>query len=335
MAVVLLISKNLQPGSPIVESRRRVFFGVIQALLLLLHGSVLADTREPGVAGHTSRDFKQVVAALQQESPGSQTRFATNALAVLVEIHLAEADLARNEAHELDQKEKLLGWAEAVDQFADLLMLVMHDVTAGFPVNFLTGSPGPVTLTVAGRMVLLSPPRADQQQAYELRVLSEYCSRGVCANTVVKDEASDPISLSSPTQPPQWQFNEQGPVCFSDEDAIHVQFHSTDNLSLLRTHCEQLFFEIRSLQHEIRSRRAQGTALDWETMALFASPGEPEHRVQLNRSGDSLVLSLPLIYASPQLFELLRARLQAEGQSRAGEVLLIDSFQFGWEEGSR
>lgn len=330
-----LISRNFQPGSPIVESLGRASCWVVQALLLLLHVNVLADTLQDELQGHTFPDLKQLASQIKRDSPDAQSQFATIALTTLVEIHLAEADLARNEAHQLDQKQKLLGWAGAVEQFADLLILVMNDVEAGFPIEISYGSPGPVALTVADRMILLNHPRADQQQAYELQVLLEFCTREACTETATPDKAIEAIALSSPTQPPQWKFNLDGPVCFSDKDAIQVQFHSTHNMSFLRSHCEQLFYEIRSLQGEIRSQQARGITLNWDALELLASPGQPEHIIQLNRSGDTSMLSLPLLHSSPQLLDLLRTWLQAETQSGERDILVIDGIQFGWEDRAR
>ena len=274
--------------------------------------------------------FQRTVHYLQESRPEERADFAAAALAELTAVYMAEADLARAEAaeQELAERGKLLGWSQAVDQYANQLLVVLDDVEQGFPVSLRPSPQGPVTATVADRAVILGHPRADQQAAYELRVLTDFCSNHDCEPMTVTAINPEPIPASAMRVTTLWTFTGSGPVCSSD--GIEVRFHSSQNLPILRGLCEELVQELAALAMDLAWQIRHGVAIDWDGLIISATPQRPEHLVRLNAAGDSILASLPLLYDSTDLLSDVVPWLYARATGATPELIRLDAAEYGW-----
>ena len=107
-----------------------------------------------------ARALERTVAYLQDAPAAQQTDFAIVALAELVAVYMAEADLARAGSAQAQGSPRagLLGWSVAVDEYANQLLLVLDELEQGQPVTLRPGQPGPAVVTVAGQVVILGHP---------------------------------------------------------------------------------------------------------------------------------------------------------------------------------
>jgi hypothetical protein len=243
---------------------------------------------------------------------------------------MAEADLARAQAAEqaAGARARLLGWSVAVDQYAGQLMLVLDDVEQGFPVSLRVDQQGPATVTVAGRAVILGHPRADQQSAFEQRVLADFCSRGDCERMTAAIAKPEPIPVTVARVNPLWTFDSGGPVC--SNEGLEVYFHSTRNLATLRGICEELAQELAALATDLAWQRRHGVVIDLDLLTVTATPGRPEHLVRLNAAGDSSLLTLPLLFGSANLLADIKPWLSARVQGDPAPSIRLDAASYGW-----
>ena len=274
--------------------------------------------------------FQRTVQYLQESPPEERADFAIAALSELTAVYIAEADLARAEAaeQEVTARGKLLGWSQAVDQYASQLLLVLDDVEQGFPVSLRPNPQGSVTTTVADRAVILGHPRADQQTAYEQRVLTDYCSNHDCQRMTVTANESEPIPASAMRVNTLWNFTESGPVCSGD--GIEVRFHSSRNLPILRGLCEQLVQELATLAMNLAWQIRHGVVINWGGLVITATPRRPEHQVRLNAAGDSILATLPLLYESADLLSDVQPWLYARSTGATPVLIHLDAAEYGW-----
>lgn len=274
--------------------------------------------------------FHRTVLSLQVAAPDEQADFAVDALRELVEVYMAEADLAVMEARQPEQtgKSKLRGWSQAVDQYANQLILVMDDIEEGYPLTLALGREGVVIVTVADRAVMLSHPRLAQQGAYEQRVLSEFCAHHDCTAMTERAYAVEPIPLTARGMKPGWAFTETGQVC--SREGIEVRFGSIRNLGSSRSTCEELLQEADTLVTEIAWQRRHGVVVNWDMLEISPTPQRPEHLVRLNAAGDSILVTLPLIYGSPGLLEDLKPWLRYRVGAGTAVQLQLDAARYGW-----
>jgi len=275
-----------------------------------------------------SSRFQKITLALQDANTKMASEFATTALTILTEIYIAEADLAKNEAKDSEDSGKLVTWAAAVEQYASQLSLMLEDVDTGFPVSISPAGNDFAIIAVAGRFIILNHPRADQQSAFEHRVLGEFCSRENCEKLIPSNESPAPIPVSAPVVSPTWNFTAEGPACSSG--GVTVQFSSTGQLASLRSICNQFFQELSSLATEIMWQQRHAVTVDWEVLAIRATPQRPEHTVILNAAGDVILLSLPLLHSSENLLAAVTHWLRAKTLASEEIRLSIDAASYGW-----
>ncbi len=274
--------------------------------------------------------YQRLVIALQGADEDWRSAYADAALSHLAEIYLAEADLARSQAQieEHTPDAKLLGWSRAVEQYAEKLLLVQEDVGLGFPVEVYAETFGPPRLVTGGRSVILNHPREDQQSAYEQVVLSEVCRRRDCASLVPAEPVLEPIPMSAPSVTPEWRFGANGPSCYAN--SIFIQFSVAADLARVKPLCRQLLQELAALRNDIRWQQRHGVSVDWQSLAIKPTPQRPEHLVTLNGLGDTTLLSLPVLYGSPELLVLVTPWLASPVGGDTDEEIRLSAEDFGW-----
>jgi hypothetical protein len=295
--------------------------------LLLPLVAMAAAPEQPSVLSR----FERTAQALQQAAPEARASFARIALLQLVEIYLAEADLARSEARGQAPDSRLRGWSLAVNRYARQLLQVHEEVEAGMPVTVLAHPAGGIAISVAGRPVILSHPRQNQQVALEQMILADFCAREDCQQLLAGPETDrEPVPISAARRgTQQWTFSNAGPRCSGQ--GLSVQFAASGDLPRQRMLCRQLFAELDALVTELRWQLSHGVRPDWAALSLSAIPNQPRHMLRLNEAGDSLLLSLPLLHATPGLLASLQRWLQASSEGAPAPAQLLLAAELGWE----
>jgi len=184
-------------------------------------------------------------------------------------------------------------------------------------------------VTVAGKAVILTHPRADQQAAFEQRILQEFCARNECSLLSARDPTQEPIPVSVSSVKPLWAFTESGPMC--SHQGIQLRFDGVQNVARRRSVCEQFLQEATILANEIAWQRRHGVSVEWDSLMIRPTPQRPEHLVQLNAAGDSILATMPLIYGSPGLLAHLTPWLQSRFTGNAPVTVQLYATQYGWE----
>lgn len=299
----------------------------LPAVLLLALGLALF----PGfVSASEESRYDRIVQTLQTAEPDLRAQFATSALLELTEVYLAEADLARREAEDSDEPQRLSSWSRAVERYASQLALVLDDIALGFPIDLRTYSREVASVSVGGRTIMLAHPRSDQQSAYQQAVLRHFCGQGLCRNLIVSEASIEPIPMSTGVVSPHWEFTAAGPTC--SHQNLQLTFSSGGALGHQRSLCEQLMQEAETLATELAWQQRHGVNIDWDTLSLRAVPLRPEHLVVLNDAGDSLLVTLPLLHGTAGLLLHLSPWLQQRFQPETEPpAVTLDAAMLGWE----
>lgn len=274
--------------------------------------------------------YDRIVQAVESADPELRAKFANSALLELTEVYLAESDLARREAGDSDEADRLIAWSRAVERYAAQLSLVLDDISLGFPAELRRHPREVASVSVAGRTIMLAHPRSRQQSAYEQSVLGHFCGQGLCRDLVAVEEDTTAIPMSPGLVSPNWEFTAAGPRCTHQN--LQLAFLSNGDLGRQRALCQQFMEEAELLATELAWQQRHRVIVDWEQLAIRAVPLRPEHLVVLNRAGDSLLVTLPLLHGTagllPRLVPWLRQRFQSEAQP---PPLLLEPAALGWE----
>jgi hypothetical protein len=264
-----------------------------------------------------------------QDAPVALRReFATTALRNLAEAYSAEATLARQEAGRHKKDANLRGWSIAVDRFAQQVPLLLDDITLGLPVNLSMGGGQSLSISVADRVIILGHPRLNQQSVFEQQILSDFCSRHDCEQFMPAEAAREPIPMSTLQVRPDWMFSSQGPVC--SYKGIQVSFENAQNLGNARIICAQFMQEVVTLTEEFAWQQRHGVAIDWEELEVSSAPRRPEHMVRLNGAGDTVLITIPILYGSRGLLEHILPWIQLRLNKQMDAIIELEARHYGW-----
>jgi hypothetical protein len=274
--------------------------------------------------------FQRTVQYLQDASPGLRGEFAAIALTNLADAYIAEAKLARKEASASDPNANLGGWSAMVDYYARQIPALVADIELGLPVRLSFGGEQSLAITVADRTVIVSPPRLTQQSAFEQQILSDFCARQSCEQFSPGSAAPEPLLAPTLQVRPQWTFSAQGSVCAYH--GIKVRFESQKNLANSRPICEQFLHEVMALADQLAGQQRYGVAIEWENLNIQATPNRPEHSVTLNALGDSVLVTVPLLYRSPDLLQQVLPWIRQRLGNQQEHSIEVDADRYGWQK---
>lgn len=272
--------------------------------------------------------FERTIIYLQTADEDIRSTFAVLAIDRLQHVYTAEAELARDEFSRTREDAELIGWSAAVEQYTAQLPGLAAEVEQGAPVLISGGGLQGIALHVQGRVLLLVHPRPDQQGAFERDLLELFCARQSCEKFTPGAQSAAAIPVSRASVDPDWAFTTDGAIC--SYSGIRVTFAQRQNLAGLRGLCRQLFHEILTLSDEIAWQQRYSVVINWQVLSIDATPRRPEHRVQLNAAGDSVLLVAPVLYGSPGLLAQLAPWIQARLAGDTGELVLKAS-RYGWK----
>ena len=279
--------------------------------------------------GSQSR-YHRTAQYVQGASPQLRGEFATIALTNLADTYIAEAEIARGEARSSGSHANLRGWSLAVNHFAHQIPFLLEDIELGLPVSFFMAGGNSLAVSVADRTVILSSPRLNRQNLFEQAILEEFCSRNSCQQFVSQDAVTEPIPVSSVYVRPDWKFTTQGAIC--SYEGITVHFQRQQNLTKARLICEQFLQEVMILTNEIAWQSGLAVPIEWNELEIQQAPRRPEHIIKLNRLGDTIVASIPLIYGSPKLLGHIVPWVRKWLVDPQEAAIELDAETYGWEE---
>lgn len=277
--------------------------------------------------------FVRTALRLQASEPALGAQFAETALDALAAAYAGEAELAREEALAGRGEAQLLDWARAVERYASRITLLREDIAAGYPVQFLRAGDRSLGVSVGDQTVILSHPRVDAQPAFEQSVLATFCGVRDCERWTGSGTPpeNEPIPVSAGRVRPVWTFSNDGAICA--HGGLEVAFSAGFDVGRARSTCAQFMLEAQTLAVELRWQHQQGVDIDWNGLRLSASPGRPGHTLLLNRAGDALISTLPLIYSSTGLLDALVPWMRSQVGSEEPTTLLLRARALGWENG--
>lgn len=274
--------------------------------------------------------FQRTVQYLQEAAPELRSDFAATALSSMASAYMKEAQLAREQARKGGKHSHLWAWSANVDHSASQMSLLREDIELGLPVRLALAAGNSLAITVADSTIILSHPRLNEQGALEQSILVEFCARNDCDHVSPENGTNEPISVARARIRPNWAFTEQGSLC--THRGITLRFDSAQNIANARIICEQLLQEIMALTEELAWQQQYAVAIEWERLEVHPIPDSPEHRVQINALGDTVLVTVPMLYRSADLLKQLLPWMREQVNGQQGVKVELRADQYGWQK---
>lgn len=274
--------------------------------------------------------FQRTVQYLQDASPELRGEFAAIALTNLADAYIAEANLARADARATGHDANLRGWSVMVDYFARQMPMLLEDIELGMPVRLTIGGEKSLAIDVADRIVIVSHPRLNQQGAFEEAILEEFCAKHSCEQFSPGSAERESIHVATAPVKPDWSFTAQESVC--SYQGIKVRFQNEQNLANSRLICEQFLHEVTALTDQLAWQQRHGVSIEWDNLAIQATPHRPEHMVRLNTTGDTVLVTAPVLYRSPDLLQHVIPWVRQRLSDQTAVSIELDAEHYGWQK---
>jgi hypothetical protein len=302
----------------------RLLVALVAAYLAcLVQAATVAD------AAQVTR-FQRTVQYLQDASPTLRSDFAATALSSLASAYRAEAALARQEARKAGSHGHLWAWSVKVEHYASQVPLLLDDIELGLPVRLTLAGEKSLAITVADRTIILSHPRLNEQDVFEQGILNDFCASHRCEQFSPDTGGVEPIAAATAHIRPDWSFTAQESLCAYQ--GIRLRFNSVRNMANSRLICEQLLQEVMALTDELAWQQRHAVTIAWDQLEVQATPHRPEHRVRLNTLGDTVQVTIPMLYRSSELFRQvlpwMRQRVNGQPEVRVD----LDAGHYGWQK---
>lgn len=243
--------------------------------------------------------FERIIIALRDAPPEWRTEFASLSVSQLADAYRAEAGLARQENS--PEKFKLFKWANAVDQFADQLLLIQSEIDRGEPVDIALENESSAIVTVGNEKVMLTHPRPEQQNIFEYNLLEKYCQAVPCDELLIHRAIERNETTQAVPPEPQWSFTVDSRFCAYD--GIRINFPLATDVPAMRKICSQVFREAENLLEKIRDQINRSVRVEWQYVMLEPMQSEQGQILKLNRAGDAVPLDGPFEYLHDELLK--------------------------------
>jgi hypothetical protein len=303
--------------------------GLLAAALLLpvLTGGVVAASR---LADYDSRaaivpavDIYALAAGLKDAPAPLRAEFAAAALTEMIADYRQEAERARAELRRQSADRDLPRWSRAVDSMVADLQQLADSIAPDTPVFVSALHANAVYLVVDGSPVLLTGPRSAERGSLEERVVQRFCSRNDCSLLLEEDRVETPPPVK-PEEPPVWRFGDAaGPTCVTG-DGLEFQFRNTSGLNEKREACDRIVAELNTLAAALALQADSGTAVEWNSLSIRPFSGADVQSVVLNNDGDFLLLPVPSLAESPELFRLVLPWVAAKVDGRRYNLVVLN-----------
>jgi hypothetical protein len=182
---------------------------------------------------------------------------------------------------------------------------------------------------VADRTIIVSHPRLYEQNAFEQGILTAFCATHSCDEISPVHGDPAPIPVATSHIRPTWTFTAQVSSC--DYRGLTVRFDTAQNMANSRLICEQFMQEVVALTTELAWQHRHAVAITWDQLKLQETPHRPEHMMQLNTLGDTVLVTVPLLYRTPGLFAQVLPWIQGQVTRQEEVRLAVDAGQQGWQ----
>lgn len=301
--------------------------------LLLVLGVSPAQVLARGTVSGAPDDQPLLVqiAMVVENSPLPMRRdFAWLAIAEMASMYTGEANRARLETRHTARARDTARWAASVDDYAARMKILADSITSATPVEITIGAGGSVNLYVGGEPVIVTGVFTGQQDAYEQRVIEQFCALYLCDRLLAEYELSVPdttvtaIARNRKGNAAYWSFSQHaGPVCMTD-DGLEFQFREMSGIKEKRAVCSQVVAELYALVHVLARKHKQGVMVDWGALEINPIAGSEGHQIVLN-SSDDIRIPMPGLAASKDLFRAVRPWLAARAKGQEFHLVVLNA----------
>ena len=90
--------------------------------------------------------------------------------------------------------------------------------------------------------------------------------------------------------------------------------------------------EVITLTNEMAWQQRHAVSIEWDQLEIKPTPRRPEHMLQLNTLGDTVLVTVPMLYRSAGLFRQVLPWIRRRVTEQEDVSVDLDADQYGWQQ---
>lgn len=224
-----------------------------------------------------------------------QVDFAWVAIAEMVDSYEREAAFSgQARAKNAAARKKLQRWRSATLGYAQHLRQQLEAIQSGAPVSIHVQEPNTLVVITGRDATVVTGPQAVDQGDLARQILLNYCSLHPCPEPELGESEESTEAVELPKG--QWSLDQDLVARYETPDGLIFEFPRLESRQDAQRACERLVADLRALVRRLRPLHQAGTPVAWDRLRILSARGADNHRVLLNDSGQSILISLPNLY---------------------------------------
>jgi len=229
---------------------------------------------------------------LTTADPDQQWEFAAITLDVLRDVYSRELlSSAGEKASTSARRAKLARWQRGTQGLINQIELARLSLAQGGRFNLYVDPRHQILIIVEGQTVVVSGPRASEDDQISSLVLEQFCAYNDCSilRTTVTKEKEPESGL-----PGVWILRQRTRPSYQIGDDLRCEFDTLENRTQKAVICNRLASELSQFAAALEQAARQGHTIDWQRI-LRLPPASRHPYLELNSEGAYLEPDLDLL----------------------------------------
>lgn len=297
--------------------------------LLLFAISFLGALSSAQSENHSQRSgdvFSRLVQIVAESGENEQQDFSWIALSELTAAYERVFMDSRTETpKEKRSRDKLISWRNGTRRYISELHDLLDRLPGSVEIQLQAETVGPPVIYIDGKPTIISGPDIGSADLMEKRIIDTYCAMYDCSE-LPTSAGQQPEAAPTPGGG-SWSLRNVGQASYVTPDGLIFTFSGVSERKEKQRICEAFASEIRNLAAGLRGALDAGHVIHWDRIEIQPLTGSRGHRIQFNRSGESLRMELPLLarIGAPAAEMLAWIKQRATGGESGEFEILADS----------
>ena len=305
------------------------FYILLTLLLFCIFATPAADASEINL----SRS-KLIQLALHLEVADQQLQYDFSRIAIIEMFNTYEQELHRSQTHltklsskRAKKKAKIRGWQIATRTYLKTLDQYLFSMDSGVPLEFLISRQNKIIILIGEQPVIISGPNSGSDKQIEHNIVEQFCLQYDCREyfqetSYITDESSVKTSLepevgessvekssvenyidSYSETSGSWTIHSDLKADFITGNGLIFKFSNIKNRFLKEAWAIGISRELTQLIEYLRITQQKGHKIQWSSLSMHELPlTDSAYKIIVNKDGDYIKMSLPLLGKNPALF---------------------------------
>lgn len=288
----------------------------------------------------------QLALHLEVAEPELKYDFCRYALIEMYNAYQTELNKSyKNLPKDKKKRAKVRRWGYATRSYLEHLEQYFLELDSGKALDFFVTRQNIITLLIGEQALIITGPNTSANKKIEQNVVEQFCRQYDCREYFSNPEIASKQSAREISEGDEllyetdmsfsnisgsWTIYNDLRADFVTTSGIDFNFDSIENRVVKQKWALDVVNELRLLVNSLEEAKLKGHIIHWSTLTIADLPvTDKAYKITINRNGNFLKLSLPLLGVSQEFFKQFMPWIQSHfDNTQISRILIKRSNQF-------